>query len=390
MLRIVDILTSCPHVETITVLLDNSFLGHEHNRPIIGAISAMQSLHSLRIQGEPNDALALLCDVKSPLRRLDIQSHSSRNGSRFWTPLALEDVLPRLALTLEDLEVTGLLVDPEGVQRMPRIVMPPLSTMTQYAAVRSLTVGCFLGRPFLDQLQHLFPALNGTLALHHFNTLSPEEAYADIRATNLLVQETYESGPTCSRGWRSLDRVICSAPMLYMLGLCCPIRLVRLYQCTSDDLHYAADSLRENPVPRLVLSLPLVEELRGLDTLFSPELAGWLTHLTLRLVYTHEEALWTNRSADIVARLPWSHFLVCALACPVRECSCTQRASSSHRPSWYPHCKCCTGSPTSTSPSAPRATKTQRPTRPSRPRPGKSSREPSSHLRSTFKAQQRR
>ncbi|KAM5531985.1 hypothetical protein V8D89_014319 [Ganoderma adspersum] len=310
-LRIVDILTSCPHVETITLFLDDSHLGHDHNRPIVGAIAGMQSLRALRIQGAPNDALTLLRDVQSPLRKLDIQSHSARNfGSRFWTPRALEDILPHLALTLEDLGITGLVVDPEFVQCRPRITMPPVSTMTQYAAVRSLTVRLCLGKLFLDQLQHLFPALDGTLALHRSNMLRTpsEDVYADIRATNWLAQETYASGP-CSRGWRSLDRVICPAPMLYMLGLRCAIRLVRLHQCTFDTMHYAVDALRENPIPRLALSLPLGEELRGLDTLCSPELAGSLTHLTLRLAYTHEDGLGTDPGALIVARFPWSHFL---------------------------------------------------------------------------------
>ena len=329
-LLIVNILTSCPHVEAITLLLDNSLLSHKHNPPVVRAIADMQSLRSLRIQGESDDAHTLLRGIQSRLRKLDIQFHSSRNRSRFWTPCALEDVLPRLALTLEDLEITGLVVDPEGVQHMLRVTMPPLSTMTQYAAVRSLTVGYFLGKPFLDQLRYLFPALDGTLALNAFNMLqtTSEDVYADIRATNWLAQETYASGPCC-RGWRSLDRVICPVPMFYMLGLRCPIRLVQIYQCTFDTMHYAIDALRENPVPRLVLSIPLREELRGLDTLFSPELAGSLTHLTLRLVYEHEDGSRTDHEAKIVASLPWSHFLVRTSIYPARECSCTQRASSS-------------------------------------------------------------
>ena len=49
--------------------------------------------------------------------------------------------------------------------------------------------------------------------------------------------------------------------------------------------HYAADALRENPIPRLQLTLD--HNLSTVGALFSPELAEALTHLTLCLLYSN-------------------------------------------------------------------------------------------------------
>ena len=68
-----------------------------------------------------------------------------------------------------------------------------------------------------------------------------------------------------------------------MLGLRCPIRLLRPDRCSADDLRYATDALRESLVPRLKLSLLFSDGFRGLDELCSPALAA--VHLTLQVVY---------------------------------------------------------------------------------------------------------
>lgn len=85
--------------------------------------------------------------------------------------------------------------------------------------------------------------------------------------------------------WKKLDRLDCSTPTPHMLGLRCPIRLLRLDRCSEHAPRYVADPLRENPISRLKVSLPLGDKLRGLDGLCnSPEVADILTHLTLHLV----------------------------------------------------------------------------------------------------------
>ncbi|KAI1789278.1 hypothetical protein LXA43DRAFT_589936 [Ganoderma leucocontextum] len=148
--------------------------------------------------------------------------------------------------------------------------------MTQYAGVRSLCVGGFVGKPLLDHLQYLFPALDDVLSIARLDGRTPEDTYADIRAANQPAQDG-EGGGLCSRAWKKVDRVVCDAPTLYILGLRCPVRLLRLDCCSAHALRYAADALRENPVPRLKVSLLLGDGLRGLNELCGEELAGRLT-----------------------------------------------------------------------------------------------------------------
>ncbi|KAM5531987.1 hypothetical protein V8D89_014321 [Ganoderma adspersum] len=305
---IIDILASCPRVESISLVLDNESPGCRDNMSIADAIAGMQSLRSFSIKGLPNDVISLLRKVRFPLRRLDINDNPrvTREGS-FWTPVALAQFLPRLAPTLENLGIDKFNVDPEDILATQNIMMPPVFTMAQHAAVRSLTVGSFHGKPLLSHVQHLFPALDGTLTIRQLDTLTPEDTYTDIRTTNQRAQEgdrPADGSCSASHTWTKLGCVVCSVQILYILGLRCPIRLVRFDRCSSDALHYAADALRENPVPHLALSLLLGGELHGLDALLSPELAGSLTHLTLELVYTR-----TDPSARTVARFPFNHFL---------------------------------------------------------------------------------
>lgn len=71
--------------------------------------------------------------------------------------------------------------------------------------------------------------------------------------------------------------------MLYALALRFPIRLIMLDKGSTETSHYAAAALRENPVPRLKLTLACA---RGMfPGIFTPELGRPLSHLTLCLVY---------------------------------------------------------------------------------------------------------
>ena len=305
----VDILTSCGNIETIDLFLDDSFTGYDSNLPIVSAIADMQNIRSLSVKGLPRNSLVLLREVRSPLRNLAIRFPPRANRSSFWSPHALAEFLPRFALTLEELEVASFIVDPDAIQTVQRIVTPSIFSTTQYSLVRSLSIGSFLGKPLLDHLQHLFPALDGTLSIHNIITLTSEDAYAHIRTTNQHAQGS-DGNSSHSPAWMKLNRVICGPLTFYLLGLCCPVRLVRIDRCSSHALRYATDALRENPVPRLTLSLLLGGLLQGLDELFSAELAGTLTHLTLDLVYTHEGGKGKDPGAHTIATLPWSHFLV--------------------------------------------------------------------------------
>lgn len=310
---IIDILASCPHVETISLILNDSSFVQDDNQAIIGAIASMQGLRSLSISGPRNDALTLAREVQSPLRKLAIHSGSIGHRTSSYFPHTLNDFLPRLALTLEQFEIGVFTVDPDEIRATEDIAVPPVINMSQYSFVRSLSIGSLLGKPLLDRLQHLFPALDGTLTIGELDSgaLVQEEAYADIRTTNQRAQEGDGHGLHSHCAWTKLDRVIChQAHMLYLLGLRCPIRLLRIGTC-SHGLHYATAALRENPIPRLTLSLLLGGGLQGLDELFSAELAGVLTHLTLHLLYIHDgSGKFMDRGVNTVARLPWSHFLV--------------------------------------------------------------------------------
>ena len=146
-------------------------------------------------------------------------------------------------------------------------------------------MGCFVGKPLLNSLQHLSPALDGVLSLPRLDGLTHEDDYADIRAANQRAQDG-DGGGLHPGAWKKLDRLDCSAPTLYVLGFRCLIQLLGLDRCSEHALHYVADALRENPIPCLKVSLLLGDGLRGLDGLCnSPEVAGILTHLTLQLVY---------------------------------------------------------------------------------------------------------
>ena len=145
--------------------------------------------------------------------------------------------------------------------------------------MRSFSVTAFQGMPSLEHLQHLFPALDGTLALSLFSVWALEDNFAAVRAENQRAQDN--GTEPSSRPWTKLARVACSAHMFYVLGLRCPIGLVMLDRITRYTKRYLVAALREQPVRRLELSLVLSRGLEVFDELFPPELGDTLTHLTL-------------------------------------------------------------------------------------------------------------
>ncbi|KAM5543667.1 hypothetical protein V8D89_002918 [Ganoderma adspersum] len=279
------------------------------NLRFLGAITAIPNLRSFTVRGESIDALVVLPRFRVPLRMLGIHSSNIPGAARY--PAFLQQFFPRAIVpTLEVLELDRFTVGLHGGVQAPANVfnLPSVLDMMPYPAVRSLFVGYFEGKPLLNLLHHLFPALDDTLCLGSLN-MRDEETYSNIRAANHRSQERDVDG--VSHAWKKLDRVICDAPMLYVLGLRCPIRLVMIeFGLFDQHSRYAAHALRENPVPRLKISVN-----HDLGTtfgeLFSPELGKTLTHLTLCLFYSNDHESTPSQEGD---ELMWDKVLVSTIS----------------------------------------------------------------------------
>ncbi|KAM5530135.1 hypothetical protein V8D89_016191 [Ganoderma adspersum] len=180
------------------------------------------------------DTLVLLHKVRAPFRVLSIYSPNPETNS--WSPATLEKFLPRFAPTLEKLELCNFRIDPEETQGLGTIPARTRSIfhMAQYPAMQSFSACSLEGAPLLEALRHLFPAPDGTLRLGVFGTWVSEGAFARMRATNQRGQEGHSPG---TGPWTKLDRVSCDV--------------------SNFTKRYLTEALRENPVPRLKLSLKL-------------------------------------------------------------------------------------------------------------------------------------
>ncbi|KAI1794294.1 hypothetical protein LXA43DRAFT_1116179 [Ganoderma leucocontextum] len=229
------------------------------------------------------DTHVLLHDVRAPLRMFGV--HCPNPTGRHWSPAArrLEEFLHRFAPTLEKLELCNLFIDPNDTRD---ISTPSRSVfrMTQYPAVRSLSVCSLEGVLLLDPLRHT--------SSQHSTTYCPSTGSGRVPARSLMLisapptnvhKTAIADGSRCCAG-KKLDQAVCGVEMFYVLGLRCPIRLVMLNRCSAHRKQYVVESLRENPVPRLKLSLRVSHALHELHGLFSPELGRTLTHLTLVLM----------------------------------------------------------------------------------------------------------
>ncbi|KAI1786259.1 hypothetical protein LXA43DRAFT_898325 [Ganoderma leucocontextum] len=293
------------------------------------AIAALPSRRSLTVYGPSADALTLVSNICVPLRVL-VLHQCGAGQTEFWHPAALEEFLSHLAPMLEKLALYELIVDTDvlhtlGVTSRQRSG----SGATQFPAVHSLSIGMLLGMPLLSHLQYLFPALDGTLSIGQFVFEDEEQtdadslqAYADLPAANLCAQGSLSdvllvgdgSGSLSSCAWTKLDHVVCGALFFYLLGLRCPVRHVMLDFTIGHSLVFiqvatrTAEALRENPIPRLKLSLVLNDGLGVFDALFSPELAGTLTHLTLCLSLVNDKMWSTWRTPATPSRSGWMAF----------------------------------------------------------------------------------
>ncbi|PIL30074.1 hypothetical protein GSI_07783 [Ganoderma sinense ZZ0214-1] len=294
-----DILNTCKRIEHITLAFRevSRHVAEDVDPRIVQAITDTPCLRSFSIRSRhlngSTDTLALLLHLSAPLSSLGILSQNEVHS--FWYPAALERFLPRVARTLENLKIATFTVDPLVIQAGTHASSLLTASLTKYSAVRSLSVGSLEGQPLLEDLQHLFPALDSTLSLGTLDARCKKGTYDHIRAVNQRAQEPNGDGSP-ARPWTRLDRVVCSGRMLYVLGLRCPIRLAMLdfndiseYRDAGYVYVHAAVALRENPVPRLKLTLGHDVASGALDEMLSPELALTLTHLTLCLLYSDSE-----------------------------------------------------------------------------------------------------
>ncbi|PIL30193.1 hypothetical protein GSI_07771 [Ganoderma sinense ZZ0214-1] len=298
---LVDILNSCPNLEHIAMCFADGSTDDESS--VVAAIAALKTLRSLEVSDWSENTLDLLHGISSPIRKLAIHSGAIRS------PDALDEFLPRLAPSLEDLELMyfrvhwgSTLVALDAEAPGPDGHPPPFRALAQYPAVRSFSAIILIGAPLLDRLQHLFPALDGTLSLGDFDTQINRCPRDAIRAANRRAQDAAPG-----HAWKKLDRVICDAQMLYVLALRCPVRLVMIDKCSAGTVRYAADALRENPVPRLKLTLKYGRGM--LDGVFTPDMAGPLSHFTLCLVYGNKKLHKRDAGAGDFGQLRWDRLL---------------------------------------------------------------------------------
>ena len=306
-----SILASCKGLQKITISFQNDAFPLVASPPFLDAIAAIPSLRSFIVRSQIIDALIVLSRFSAPVRMLGIHTNNLPDVTAR-SPAFIERHLPRAVVrTLEELELDQLILDLYDDVEVIVIRWPSALDAAPYPAVRSLSVGLLKGRPMLDSLQHLFPALDGTLDLGALHIGRDEALYGRLRTANQHAQQRGADGSLCA--WKKLDRIICDAPMLYVLGLRCPIRLAMLeFGLVREHGRYVADALRENPVPRLKLTTN--HELGpAFGALFSPELAGTLTHLTLCLLYKNDYGL---EEPPRESELRWETVLVSSLAVP--------------------------------------------------------------------------
>ena len=272
---LIDILASCSHLERMSLSPKVTLL-----QPGAGGLGDPHIAGSTTPTPGKRDNFAhtFLPMVRAPLRMLTIRTINPED--LHWTPSALETFLPPFAPTLEKLELRDFFIDITDARGLdgspPSHSTPPL---TQYPAVRSLSVRSLEGVPRLDVLLHLFPALDGTLCLDEWGKTTFLSSFEHIRSTNQESQQRRGNNT-----WKKLDRLVCEPTLFYMLGLRCPIGFLMIKDCTEEMTDDLAMGLRENPVPRLKLSLILDPGLRVLDVFPSAGLGDTLTHLTLCLV----------------------------------------------------------------------------------------------------------
>ena len=279
------ILKQAPCLMSLQVLSTMN-LGYIDDPRISAAVGSVKTLRELKIAGQPK-ATDFIGAVRSKLSKLTLQVMAPAGGHD-WTPASLRTTLSHLAQSLESLAII------HGVRlAMDHQVPDSPSPVTQFHALRSLTVQSLVVTPHLAHLIELFPNLDGTLHLMGFE-------YEDVEAVG--GYERRSSEPICPvlraarerngraqdrRCWKRIARLVCDVDTLFVLNLRCPLGLILIPACQIDDASQAqclSEALREHPPARLNLQFvidrrrPLGVEYAGMTP---PEAAATLTHLTV-------------------------------------------------------------------------------------------------------------
>ena len=180
---LLDILTSCQHLQHVTLVFEQIALRAVSDPRFLQAIATIPTLRSFSLRAQFINPLILLPHIHAPLRMLHIDCLNVKTDFRY--PAVLEHFLPRVVgRNLQKLELDGFAVDLDDTQTPIDLPMSSISNPMPYPAVRSLVVHSLKGKPLLDHLQRLFPKLDGTLHLSRLDMRLQEETYADIRAAN--------------------------------------------------------------------------------------------------------------------------------------------------------------------------------------------------------------
>ena len=262
--------------------------GYFDDPRISSAVCSLETLRELRIAGDFSKTVDFIATVRSPLAKLALSYKSSVLGLE-WTPAFLCTTLSHVAQSLESLTINGSYVRlTEGLPDSP-------STLTPFHTVRSLTLDYLQCPPHLPLLLELFPNLDGTLHLVGNGYQDPNADWdPDDDALEVLLKTTREENGSAQeqRSWKRLAQLITDVETLFVLNLRCPIGLIVLHQCPTDEdgVKCLAQSLREHPPAKL--NLQFVFGGVGLvgveyEGIIPPEAAATLTHLTVCIKYEY-------------------------------------------------------------------------------------------------------
>ncbi|PIL28836.1 hypothetical protein GSI_08881 [Ganoderma sinense ZZ0214-1] len=266
--------------------------GYPDNPRLSAAIGEVASLRELTIDGQTR-VVDFVDAVRSPLTRLTLCMSGPSGGPDPWTQNTLSDALIRFKDSLESLSIRG-----SRVQLERSSIGFPVSTLTQFHAVRSLTLNQLVTFPHLPILLELFPNLNGTVHLTGFPYYSiPDFACDEPQRYTFFREVREENGRAQERQrWTRLERLICDVDTLFILNLRCPVGLTIVHKCTACTnpalRRYLAESLRGHRSTRLNLQLAIwwgVDQ-PLLDSIIPPEAAARLTHLTLCVRYVYDNS----------------------------------------------------------------------------------------------------
>lgn len=225
----------------------------------------------LRVMATPN----ILRCLQSPLKTIcgltlptigDDEGQAEDDEERYTRepvyPKDLNALVSHFSTTLQTLQIDALNTN------VPLDLNAP-----QYPAVRSLTVSALLDLPRLDVLMHMFPSAGLSLSLYIPELLYPSvlpsdpQLRAEARIENLAAQNSPGS-------WTSIGALSCTPTILYLLGLKCPVKILRI---VPDDMNgfdtqakeYISHALRTNLPAKFSLSnLMITDAALVLDGLF--------------------------------------------------------------------------------------------------------------------------